>query len=313
MLSEEEQTSDTAAFKAFLQQHFKLLVIYAVAGGMLGFFITFFIPKEFQSAGNVYAPSTPSIEASIDNPNFGYDVEADRLIQILQSNEVRDSVVKRFGLLSQFDVNRNEPDWLDKLIKLYKRNITFERTPSMSILIKAQTRDPQLSADIVNFLMEITDVIREKLYKQNIKIAYQNALSDFQSQKSKTDSAQNVLISSLKKNNLNSLLLLASNAQISIDMDKLNSLSSNNDNVAIGSDIIVFKNMRDRLNESDIRLTRVKKALTNPIPKLYIIDKAEPRFKKVYPSGLLNSIIGALFSTAILMIGLLSRRFFGSN
>jgi capsular polysaccharide biosynthesis protein len=312
MLSEEQQINDTSEFKKFIKQHFKSLLIFSLIGGVLGFIGSFFIPREFESFGNVYPPLSPSIEFSIENPNFGYDIEADRLIQIFQSNEIRDSVIKKFDLVDYYDIQKTEPDWTDKLFKKYKKSVFFERTPGMSILIGARTEKPQLSSDIVNYIIGITDQTREKIYKQNIRLAYQSALSDFESQKAKTDSAQKLLVFSLQANKMNNLLILASNSQISMDIDKLNNFKSD-DNFTIGSQIIAFKNLHDRLNESEIRLVKVKKALTNPIPKIYVIDKAEPRFKKVSPSKLLTMAIAMLFSFVITLIVLLTGKIFGSR
>jgi hypothetical protein len=272
---------------------------------------TYFIPNEFCSVGNVFPPAAPSIEYSIENPNFGYDVEADRLIQILLSNQVRDSVTKKFDLLTYYQISKDDRDWLDRLIRKYKKDITFERTPSMSILIKAQTRDPEMAANVVNYIIHITDVLREKLYKQNISIAYKNALTDFEFQKARSDSALKHLLQTLKENKMSSMVLLASNAQISIDMDKLN--SSAGDNLTVGSEMISFKNMRDRYLESEGRVVRFRKALSLPVPTLYVIDKAEPRFKKVFPSYLLNAAAGMVLSCVILVIGLLAKSIFDTK
>jgi capsular polysaccharide biosynthesis protein len=83
MLSESEQKSDTLHFWEFIKKNLRLLIIYSIAGGGLSMVVTFFIPKEYTSSGIIYPPSSTSSDNSIDFPNFGYDVEADRLIQIL--------------------------------------------------------------------------------------------------------------------------------------------------------------------------------------------------------------------------------------
>src|SRR5690606_5354954 len=133
MLSEKEQLADTAAFWNFLRKHFKTLLLYGAIGGLGALVITLFIPKEYKSYGIVYPPSSTSIENSIDYPNFGYDVEADRLMQIIESREIREEVIEKFDLVNHFEISKDSPTWHDNLMKKYYKNIKVERTVSMAV------------------------------------------------------------------------------------------------------------------------------------------------------------------------------------
>lgn len=299
MLSEKEQKTDVTRFWNFIGNYSKTLIFYSVVGGALAFVLTFFVPKEYKSFGVVYPPSSTSIDNSIDYPNFGYDVEADRLIQILASSEIRDSVVRKFKLVEYFEIDQQTPDWLDNLSKKYYKNIKFERMASMSILVTARTKDPQLSADIVNYILSCTDLLREKIYKKNIITAYTHAQADYTAQKHLVDSMQASLAEKLKQNNMSSLLILLSDAQISIDLDKLNAIGTTGVNSSIGPDIIAFKSMYEIFKEYKARFIKVKKTYDNPIPKLYVISHAEANYKKISPSFAINTTIGILFALLV--------------
>jgi hypothetical protein len=299
MLSESEQKSDTLHFWEFIKKNLRLLIIYSIAGGVLSMVVTFFIPKEYTSSGIIYPPSSTSSDNSIDFPNFGYDVEADRLIQILESREIFDSVVRKFKLDTYHEIDKDNPDWLDRLTKKYYKNVKFERMPSMSILISARTKDPQLSSDIVNFIIYSADALRERIYKKNIIAPYENAKLDFERQKHRVDSAQLVLTEKLKTEQMSSLLMLASDAALSIDIDKLSALKASPSAATLGAEIITFKSMVDLLKEYKTRFIKVKRAFENPIPKLYVINYSEPNFRKVYPSFLTNGALGVLFSLLV--------------
>lgn len=295
MLSEQEQKTDVFLFWRFITGNLKTLLGYAFAGGLIAFVATFFIPKEYKSYGTIFPPSSTSIDNSIDFPNFGYDVEADRLIQILGSAEIRDSVIKKFNLADYYEIDKSQADWMDNLMKKYYKNIKFERTPAMSVLISARTKDPQLSSDIVNYIIHTADASREKIYKKNIITAYDNAKQDYELQKRLVDSVKLQLTAKLKENKLSSLLFLMSDAQISFDMDKLNSINTSAD-ASVGTDIIEFKGMYELLKEYKNRYIKVKKAYSNAIPKLYVINYGEPNHKKISPSFLVNTAIGLLFA-----------------
>ena len=295
MLSEEEQKSDVFKFWKFITANMRPLLLYSLCGAAFGLIATFFIPKEYKSYGIIFPPSSNSIDNSIDFPNFGYDLEADRLIQILNSYEIRDSVIQQFGLVDYFEVDKTQPEWMDELMKKYYKNIKFERTPAMSVLITARTKNPKLSADIVNYIIAAADILREKIYKKNIVEAYQNAKQDYESQRKLVDSVELDLGRKLKQNKLSSLLFLMSDAQISFDMDKLSAVNTASD-ATIGSDIIAFKNMYELLKEYRSRFVKVKKTYSNPIPKLFVINYGEVNFKKISPSFTINTGIGFLFA-----------------
>jgi len=300
MLSDQEQKNDIILFLRFIKQNAKTLLIYAFTGALLATIATFFIKKEYKSYGIVFPPSSTSIDNSIDFPNFGYDVEADRLIQILGSAEIKDSVIGKFNLFDYYEIDGNQPERLDELNKKYYKNMKFERTPAMSVLISARTKDPKLSSDIVNFIIRSADAFREKIYKKNIITAYNNAKQDYDIQKRLVDSLQITLTNQLKKNKLSSLLFLMSDAQISFDMDKLNSINNSSD-ASIGVKIIEFKGMYELLKEYRTRFIKVKKANNNSIPKLYVINYGAPNYKKIFPSFLINTSFGFGFALFVAM------------
>jgi uncharacterized protein involved in exopolysaccharide biosynthesis len=306
MITETEQKADFSAFIKFIRSHYLLLTVYALLGAGIGFTLTLLIPKEYKSYGIIYPPSSTSIDNSIDFPNFGYDLEADRLIQILGSNGIRDSVNKKFNLAEHFKITTENPEWLDNFTKLYYKHILFERSSSMSVIISTRTKDPVLSAQVVNYIISSVESLRERIYKKNIISAFENAKSDYDLQKNKVDSAEAVLIEVLKKNNLSSLLM--SDAQLMIDIEKLNASDLTGDQAGVGPQLILFKDMYDVLKEYKSRYLKIKKSYDNPIPKLFVINYAEPNYKKTSPSFLLNCLMASLFSLFVATVILFVRQ-----
>jgi uncharacterized protein involved in exopolysaccharide biosynthesis len=306
MLSSSEQTIETKKAINFLLRNAKKLILYTSISVILAITITFFIPKEYYSYGIVFPPANPSLENNVDNPNFGYDVEADRLIQIFTSREIRDSVINRFDLLNYYELEKADEDWMDQLVKKYRRDIKFERTAYMSIVVSAQTKDPFMSAEIVNYIIEVTNKVREKIYKQNLSVAYKKAFEEFNKQKNITDSTMALLKDGGKDMDMAGLALLAPNAQLNLNFDKISGIKNGADNINFAVHLIDYKHQLDRLNESESRLYKTRKMLNSPIPSVYIIDRAEASHKKVFPSFLINIlVIGGitfLFTTLILSL-----------
>jgi uncharacterized protein involved in exopolysaccharide biosynthesis len=301
-----EQLIETKEIKTFLFKYKYKLLRNAIIAAVLTAVTTFFIPKEYNSFGIVYPTSSPSLEISIENQNFGYDVESDRIIQILQSQIIKDSVSAKFNLIDYFEIDKNDIESRDKLSKKFKSCIQFERTNYMSVMISAQTKDPELSANIVNYIIDKVNERRELIYKQNVKLAYDKTLLEFNFQKHLTDSILSILKTDLETLNLSGLLVLASNTQL--NLNDLSFKQNKLENINIGVNIINYRHQLDCQVDVENKLRKIKKTLDNPIPKLYVIDTAQPYYKKVFPSYSANVITAILLTLFFSTIVLFSRK-----
>ena len=159
--------SDGVRFIRFILRHKKILIFSIVLSVIASVVVTFIMEPEFESTGIIFPTPTNSPDKMLANPQFGYEVDADWLTQVLQSEIVRDSLDKTFDLVNYFKLDKSETGWMDQLRKKYDKMLDFERTKYMSIEISATTRDPQMSADIVNFIIDNIDPIRENIFKAN--------------------------------------------------------------------------------------------------------------------------------------------------
>ncbi len=307
MLSENEQKQESVNIIQFIQKHKKRLMLYPFIAIVLSVIITFFIPKQYASSGIVFPPDHPSLDNNISNPNFGYDIEADRLLQIFQSNTVMDSVSKKFNLFDYYELDREDLDWHDKLMKEYKGDIQFERTAYMSIIVSAQTKKPEMSASIVNYIINMANRVRERLYKQNILMAYNKAESDFIVQKHITDSMLVKLKKDIESLHISGLVLLAPSAHLNFDyVSKVNSELP--ENVNLGENVLKYRHQLDRQNDFEGKFIRVKKMMEDPVPGIYVLDKAIPSFKKVSPSFTINALVSAFITLLITTIVLILKK-----
>ncbi len=294
MLNQESQDIEFKNVIEFiLKNKFKFLVNCSIAIAV-SIIITFFIPNEYRSCGIIYPPSNNSLENSVENPNFGYDLEADRIIQLLQSQSIKDSVTTKFELYSYFEIDTTDLDARDQLTKKFLKAITFERTNYMSVAISARTEDPKLSANIVNYIIDKVNELREKIYKQNLMTANTIAQLEFEQQKRTADSLLAIVKTDLNKLNLSGLLVLATNAQL--NFNELNIKQTSIENSYVGVNIINYRSQLERQREMEAKLFKLKKVYDNPIPKVYIIDRGMPSYKKVYPSFIVNVLIATVIA-----------------
>jgi capsular polysaccharide biosynthesis protein len=291
----------------FLKRYRMPLILVSFICGVLSAAISLLIPKEYKSTAVVFPPASLSLDLSTENPNFGYDIEADRLVQILQSKEIRDSVIRRFNLVEYYDINPDSRDWLSKADRAYRGDVEFKRSTFMSIVISCQTEDPELSANIVNYILEMANKVRENIYKQNVKLAYNKIMDEYKVEKMITDSLYALLQKRFSDEGISGLLLLAPNAQLNFDLQQMTGKKGEANTASLlGAEILKYRFHLDLQNEQETRAKHVGKMLEYPVSQIHILDSAEPNYRKTYPMVTLNVLVafvlGFLFTSIYFII-----------
>ena len=176
--------------------------------------VTIVMKPSYKSTGIIFPTPTNSPDKILAEPQFGYEVDADWLMQVLKSEIVRDSINKEFDLVNYFELDTDKRGWMDDFRKEYDDMIDFERTKYMSIEISATTHKPELSANIANYVIDHIDGIREKIFKANTyqtlqhfehiffeKNDFVNSLIDsiYHLRENNTSEALNLLYAQIKK------------------------------------------------------------------------------------------------------------------
>jgi uncharacterized protein involved in exopolysaccharide biosynthesis len=280
----------------FIIRNSKIIVGFPLTAILLAGIVTFFAQPQYYSYAIVFPPSGNSMEYTIENPNFGYDIEADRLLQILQSTELKDSVSRKFNLVSYYQLDTTKTDWRDVLNDKIRKDIKFERTRYMSIEISAITNNPLISAGIVNYILSVVDKIRDRIYKINIVSTTAVLKEEYITQKSKADS---LLFLISKKGKAGQGFLLNQNKE-----GKYNIVIEKPEDILLGQLMNQYTYEQDRANEIYSKYEKARNQLNRPIPAVYVVDKAAPSFKKVSPSFLKNiglSLFGTIFICVIVL------------
>lgn len=295
MSPEAEQQNDIQAVFSFLGRHRRILLLVSLACAFLSGSISLMIPKEYESSAVVFPPAAMSLDLSSENPNFGYDIEADRLHQILQSTEIRDSVIRKFNLAAYYEVDTTLSDWRERVNRRYRKDLNFKRTTFMSIVISSQTRDPELSANIVNYIIRITNAVREKLYKQNVRLAFAKSRDEYMAEKGICDSIYGILQKRFAREGISGLMLLAPNAQLDFNIGEMSRTGNRDSSESLlGSEILKYRFHFDRQNEFEMKKKRIEKMLEYPIAQIHVLDYAEPVYRKSFPMVTLNVLVSTL-------------------
>lgn len=160
-----------------------LIGISAIAG-IASILISLQIADRFKSTVVLFPAASVSIAKNLvetssismdsrDILSFGREEDAERMLQILHSNQIKDYIVKKYDLMSHYEIDMNPKNFpYTKLDNKYKGNIKFRRTEFMSIEISVLDEDPQYAADIANDIAAYIDSTIHNMQKDRAIEAY---------------------------------------------------------------------------------------------------------------------------------------------
>jgi hypothetical protein len=131
-----------------------LLVIMLAAALIAAFFSSpIFITPLFKSYAYVY-PSNIS--------PYSDESETEQMMQIMQSKDIRDSIIKKFDLPKHYGIDPNYKYYTSTLLWEYGKKVKIIKTPYSAVGIEVYDKDPNVACDIVN----------EILNQYNLKIRF---------------------------------------------------------------------------------------------------------------------------------------------
>jgi len=162
--------------KLLVEYRKPMLIILAAAAVLAVIFSSrHFITPLYKSTTIIYPTSSNSIskvlisttyQSEKDIMNFGEDEQTEQMLQVLNSNRVRDKVISRFNLMEHYDIKPDSKYPYTRLNKLYDSRIKFRRTEYNAVKITVMDSDAALSAQIANEIAEIFDSTMNQMQKE---------------------------------------------------------------------------------------------------------------------------------------------------
>jgi LPS O-antigen subunit length determinant protein (WzzB/FepE family) len=277
----------------------KYKILFAAIVGIVGaIIVTYISPKQYKSSGIVYPINSFTKNDLVTNSQFGSEIDVDRLIQIIESEHIRNIIIKKFNLLKYYNMDSLGLDWKDNLIGKVAKDITFSKSRYMSVVISAKMKDPKLASDIVNEIINQANEFQKQIYMKNInnEIAYKK--KECENQERKTDSIVQQIYK-IKDSKMNYNIIY--NHLISISKDAIsNEAVKFVDSPKMEELVNKYKFEKSRFDEIRVDYEKSKLLAQKPFPNIYVIDYAEPSYKK-QSSYTLNVFIG-LFSSVFISI-----------
>lgn len=320
---QENSDFDSANIIALLIRWRKLLLIIGAIAlvASIIFSCPFFITPKFKSTVIMFPTSTNSISKALMTDNnggkqdimeFGAEEQAEQLLQILNSNKIRERIRDKYQLLEHYGIDPNSEYKNTLFIKEYENNITFRRTEFMAVEIEVYDKDNQTAADIANDIAALLDSTKNVMQKERAIKGLKIVEAEYIKVKKEMNKMEDSL-SALRKLGVNDYETQseAYNTQLAIALSHNNSSGAHalDDKIKILSeyggayvslrDVLVYE--KKHLSELKTKYDEAKVDAEQQLPCKFIVNSAIKAEKKSYPIRWLIVMVSTL-STLLLSI-----------
>ena len=149
--------NNTPLLKAVFKWKWHIVVITIVAAVCGAIFSgpTFITPK-YKSEAIVY-PGGMS--------EFSDETYTEQMLQIMESQEIMDSVVEIFNLMDHYEINPDYKYAKTVLIGEYRDRVSISKTPYDAVKIKVLDKDPEMAYAMVNEIIRLYNVRFNEIHK----------------------------------------------------------------------------------------------------------------------------------------------------
>ncbi len=183
----ENYFSNIRMMKIFFRWKWHLLIIAAVAALLAAVFTSsFFIKPKFKSYALVY----PSNIAP-----YSDESESEQMLQWLQSQDIRDSVIRKFNLPEHYRIDSSYKYFQSTMQYLYNKNVKISKTQYESIEIVVTDTDPVIARDMVLAIIDFCNLKIRNIHRSKYEEVVQSMGITLQEKKAQLDSIEAALAS----------------------------------------------------------------------------------------------------------------------
>lgn len=304
-----------------------ILIIVSAVAFIISIIVSLTITPRFESQVTMFPAASVSISKNLVETNvvssdtkdiltFGEDADAERLLQVLNSDQIRNHEIQKFDLMKHYRIDTSSKIKYAILDAKFKGNVKFSRTQYSSIKIDVLDEDPKMAAKIANDIAGYVDTVYFNIKQARATEAYKTVLEAF------NNSTQNIewLTDSLTKirnlgvqdyksqsEGLNTAYgtAVANGNQKAIKMieDKLKIMAKYGGPYVELSDRLEWEIERNSMLKAKLAAAKVNKE--NTISNVFIVDKATPSERKATPHRSLIVLLTTISTFALTLLILL--------
>jgi len=316
---QETKNNNAQDLVQFIWDKRKAIIAITVLAAIVASVYSMLIEKKYKSIVTLYPAMsntvafTDEVHAEQSAAQFGEEEQAEQMIQILKSADVRNKVISKYDLMNHYKIDTNSAIKMTSLYETYEDNISFARTKYGSVQIIVLDTDPTIAANIANDIAQFFDGAKNRMINERS----QEALAVAEAERNKLQHDIDVIVDTMvalsrmgvvDKETRPSLIAAYANAkdnatraliQKKIDAtDKYGSIYANYE--------YKLEWMNIRLSTKDAVYEQAKSDAISTFSHKFKVEDAYPSEKKAYPVRWMivavASISALLFSIILLLV-----------
>lgn len=146
-------------FWDLVTRHIRLFVLVGAGAVVLSAILSqpAFIKPRYRSTATVYPVNLIS---------YSIETRTDQLLQLLASNSIRDSLLKRFDLMEVYELDTTKVGGYYALYNEFLDRVEISKTKYESVMIEVVDEDPVRARDMVNEMLEQVNLLARALQRE---------------------------------------------------------------------------------------------------------------------------------------------------
>jgi hypothetical protein len=314
----------------FFFKKIRTLVTVGIIAAIISGIVAFVIKPKFKSTVIIFPTSDASVSKSILNTqyvtskggdlmNFGGEDQADQLLQVLNSKDIKDLIDKKYHLMTHYGLDSLKVKYAKtKYYDWFNANFSFRRTEYLSVVIEVLDTDPVLAAAMADDVAAFADTIIDRTQKVRSYKAYLFAKEEYEN----LQKNYRLVIDSVEylrkmgiydfKDHQSKIVEKAyyraldkGQPQVANDLKKkldlLSKYATQYDRTRYWS---IY--LQSQLSALHYKYSEAKAEYLQKLPHKYVVESARIAEKKSYPKRslvILVSVLSAVFFAFVLMLG----------
>lgn len=309
----------------FIYKWRKMLIIIGVATFVISSITALTIREKYKSTVILFPATTSSISKALLSENnfkqddvlaFGAEEEAEQMLQILNSDEIRTKICEKYNLLKHYDIDTADKFKRTKLYDEFQSNITFKRTEYMSVKIEVMDINPDTAAQIANDIAALHDSTKIRMQRERATQALRIVKKEY----FEKDADVKRMTDSIKMINSYGLYDYESQSEVTTEQYAIalskgdqRAMKALEDKLKVianyGSSYVSLRDnlelQRKQLNLLKTKYEGTKVDVEQVLPQKFIVSNAFPAEKKSYPVRWIIVVVSTMASLLMAIIAFL--------
>lgn len=308
----------------FIYRNRAPLVTVTIAALVVSVVVSLLITPRYRSTVVLYPAPTASISRTLFGPaaaradmiSFGLETDTERLLQILQSDVIREKMTGKYNLIEHYGISWESRYPYTALNKKYLNNVRSRKTEFMAIEIEVLDEDPSVAAAMANDIAAHIDSVMNGMLNERAEKSlaiigeeYRRLGAEVQAMQDSLRKIRELGVtdyesqSEVLNNAYATAILNRDTAGMNFFRERIRVLSTWGGSYVSLRDNLLY--MTENLNDLKQVYEQARVNAEGLLPYKFVVDKAREAEKKTYPVRSLIVAVSVMSAFLLTLFALL--------